>query len=77
MIGRRRRYFAHARAAPPVEVGTIERGGVELVGELDGRVHDRRAGGLAARPSRARPWISGDSSAASAISAIARTASTG
>ena len=76
MIGRRRRYFAHARAAPPVESRDDQRRGVERVGELDRRVHHGLAGG-AGDVGPARPWMTGNSSAASAISAIARTASTG
>ena len=44
MIGRRLRYFAHARGAPPVAVGTISAAASSSLGELDGGVHDRLAG---------------------------------
>ena len=46
MIGRRWRYFAHARTVPPVAVGTIRAHGVDVVGEADRRVHD---GGVRSR----------------------------
>ena len=76
MIGRRRRYFAQARAAPPVEVGTIS-------AAASSSSASSTAARMTASPIKpvtigaARPWITGDSSAACAISAIARTASTG
>ena len=76
MIGRRRRYFAHDRAPPPVEDGMIS-----------AAASSSSASSTAARmiasevtpviTGIARPWMTGDSSAARAISAIASTASTG
>ena len=76
MIGQRLRYFAHARAAPPVEDGTISAAALSCSASST-------AERMIASPTesgtvlRARPWIAGASSAACAISAIAATASTG
>ena len=45
-IGRAGRYFEHARAPPPVARRDDQRGGVEVVGELDRGVQDGRGGAL-------------------------------
>ena len=76
MIGRRRRYFAQARAAPPDVVGAISAAASSSSASSTAARMTAPAC-VSARPGRARPWITGASSAASAIWAIARTASTG
>ena len=75
MIGRRRRYFAHARAVPPLVVGTIERDGVDVVGERHRRVHDGGGGPADVRLVAAAD--DEDSSTTIAMSDMASTACTG
>ena len=76
MIGSFERYFAHARGAPPVAVGTTSAtASISCASSTAACI--TAAAGVSGLTLRARPWISGACSAASAISAIACTASTG
>ena len=63
MIGRRRRYFAQARAPPPVEVGMISAAASSSSASSTAACMTA-ADAVSGATSRARPWISGASSAA-------------
>ena len=76
MIGSRWRYFETARGAPPVEVGTTSAPAPISPARLTAACMTAPAADSGSTLS-ARPWITGEASAASAISAIVVTASTG